>query len=94
MGQTCREFPYQSRGALNKLDLPPAYGEIMKRVELQALRTWVDDEAQRRIKLGDYSQEARGILNLFEITRQILDHLLAAKAPKKNDKASRPKSGK
>jgi hypothetical protein len=51
----------------------------MSKEELDTLLAWLELEVERRKKLGEYSQEAASISNLFAVCQKIVKHLARKK---------------
>jgi len=47
------------------------------KAEFARLKSWLGDQIENRRKLGGYNQDALSLLNMFEITLKMVDHLSA-----------------
>lgn len=58
----------------------------MTKPDLMLLAAKIHDEVLRRRRLGGYSQEAEGMLLLFETQLKIIDHLIKESSRKNTKK--------
>ena len=49
----------------------------MDKAEFASLKSWLTDQIESRRKLGGYNQDALALLNMFEVTLKMAEHLSA-----------------